>query len=71
MIVALVPAPEQIRYYAESAFSGFKTLSAEDAAAHAIEDLNALIAYLDAVSAADNSVRVTGVKAINANVLNK
>ena len=46
MIAALHLHPAQVRYYAQSALSGFDTLDSEAAIQNARHDLAALIAYL-------------------------
>ena len=66
MIVRLEPHPDQIRFFAESALSGFQTLAPVDAIANAKDDLTSLLAYLTGLSRADHAVPVTGIETIEA-----
>ena len=63
MIVKLAIHPDQIRHYAQSAINSFKTLSADDAIANAIAEMEEILKYLDRT---DNAVTVLGVRPIKA-----
>lgn len=54
-ICRLVPHPDQIRYYAQSALNGFETLALEDAVSNAQDELREILNYLDRT---DETVRV-------------
>lgn len=56
MIAKISASPSQVRWFANSALSGFDDLSLEDAVENAKHDLRALLAYLDALDAADDPV---------------
>ena len=47
MIVKLVAHPDQIRWWVDSALTGFDTLDTETAVANAKSDLRSLLSYLD------------------------
>lgn len=68
MIVALNAHPDQLRYYAESALSGFETLDLPDAVENAKGELRSLLAYLAALDATNYSVPVFGVETIKARI---
>ncbi len=68
MIVALHAHPDQLRYYAESALSGFETLDRDDAVENAKGELRSLLAYLAALDAADYAVPVLGIETVKAGV---
>lgn len=68
MIAKITPSADQVRWYAQSALNGFKTLSAEDAIENATADLQAMLAYLSALDAADDAVLVLGIEAIKSGV---
>jgi len=68
MIAKLTAHPDQVRWYASSALMGFDTLEGQAAVEHAKHDLRAIIAYLDALDAADDAVLVSGVKTIEPGV---
>lgn len=62
VIAAFHPHPDQLRYYAQSALSGFDTLDGEAAVQNARDDLNALLAYLGRF--ADYAVPILGVSKV-------
>lgn len=68
MIVGIIPSPAQVRWYAQSALNGFGTLDREDAIENAQHELRALLAYLDALDAADDPVLVLSAAEINPGV---
>jgi hypothetical protein len=68
MMVALAPHPAQIQYWAQSALSGFETLSNVDAVENAKADLRSMLAYLDALNGADYAVPVFGIETVKARV---
>lgn len=68
MIVKLAAHPDQIRWYVQSALSGFATLDSEDAIENACHDLRAILTYLDALDAADEAVAIAGVEGIKSRV---
>jgi len=68
MIVALHAHPDQLRYYAESALSGFETLDLGDAIENAKGELRSLLAYLAALDAANYAVPVFGIETVKAGV---
>jgi hypothetical protein len=68
MIVALSAHPDQLRYYAQSALSGFDTLDIDDAVENAKADLCSLLAYIDGLNAADYAVAILGIKTVKAGI---
>lgn len=68
MMVALTPHPAQIRYWAQSALSGFETLAASDAVENAKHDLRSILAYLAALDRADYAVPVFGIETVKARI---
>lgn len=68
MIAKLTIHPDQIRWYVESALSGFETLDHDDAVENALHDLRAIKAYLDLFDATEKAALVSGVSGIKAGV---
>lgn len=56
VLVKLALSSDQIRWYAQSAISGFDTLDADDAIENAKADLLSLMAYLDGIDQAEDAV---------------
>ena len=68
MIARLAINPDQVRWYAQSALSGFDTLSPENAVENAKADLRSLLVYLDA---ANDAVLVLGIEPVEPRVWRK
>lgn len=68
MQAKLSPHPDQIRWYVQSAISGFDTLSTEDAIENAKHDLHRILEYLDAMDAADKAILIAGIAGIKPGV---
>lgn len=64
VIAKLTIHPDQVRWYVQSALSGFDTLDHGDAVENALHDLRRLLQYLDALDAANEAVLVAGVAGI-------
>lgn len=64
MRLKLIPHPDQIRWYANAALSGFDTLSPEQAAQVARDSVRGLLEYLDALDATDDASFEEGSVAI-------
>ena len=60
--------PDQIRWYAQSALSGFETFRGDDAVENAKADLRSLLDYLDR---ADDTVRILPIEAIEPRINNE
>lgn len=68
MLARMIPHPDQIRWYAQSALSAFETLDTDTAIETARAELEALLSYLDR---ADDSSVVLGVSAVETRVRNE
>lgn len=68
MLVRLLPSSDQVRWYAQTALNGFDTLDLIDAVENAKNDLQAILAYLDALDRANDAVLVPGIKSIESGV---
>jgi len=68
MIAKLTAHPDQIRWYVQGAINGFEDLEREDAIENALHDLRAILAYLDALDAANEAVLVSGLRGIKPGV---
>lgn len=68
MIAKIAIHPDQIRWYVQSALSGFETLGPEDAVDNALHDLRRILAYLDSLDAANEAVLVAGLAGIKAGI---
>ncbi len=68
MIARMIPHPDQIRWYAQSALTAFDTLDSDTAIETAKADLLSLLAYLDR---ADDPSVVLGIGAVEARVRNE
>lgn len=64
MLVRISPSADQIRFWAQAALGAFETLDCEDAIAEAKCDLASILAYLDALDAANDPILVPGIEAI-------
>lgn len=56
MLVTITPSTKQIYRYAESALSGFETLSLDNAVDNAKHELQSLITYLHRLDATEDAV---------------
>jgi hypothetical protein len=65
MIVKLVPHPDQIRWWVQSALYGFDTLDRETAVENAKADLTALLSYLDRT---DDATRILGIAPVKSGI---
>ena len=68
MIAKVIAHPDQIRWYAQSALSGFETLTTADAIENACHDLRRLLEYLSALDAANEAVLVSGIVGVKSGV---
>lgn len=68
MLAKLQPSSAQVRWYVQSALNGFETLDHDSAVENARQDLQSLLAYLDALALADEAVLVLGISGIEQGV---